>query len=261
MKDDQDRFYTNEQEAERLLYFVKNRLVEFDFIIEPCVGDGALVRALESALVSPNLVLFEKNPTEAEFDYSLNIGDVLKRDFSGFENTCIVMNPPFGKNANKAIEFFNHFASFSGIGAIFAILPKTFRKNSVHNRLNKFFHLENDFDYKSHFLFENKEIDVPCCFQVWERRDVPRTTKNRTTSEFIEFTTKECADIAVRRAGGKAGQILDGLDHSKSSTYFIKLLRPDSLSRIQSINLDVAGNTVGVKSISKHELITLIEGS
>lgn len=111
-----------------------------------------------------------------------------------------------------------------------------------------------DVDYNSHFTYNNEIYDVPCCFQIWIRKDEARIINSYTTSKYIEFTTKDNADVALRRAGGKAGQLLEGLNHTASSTYFIKLLSDDALTKLQNLDLTIVNQTAGVKSISKEEI-------
>ena len=68
------------------------------------------------------------------------ISDQLQHKYTPRYKSCLTIgNPPFGKNSSLAISFFNKAAEFSDIIAF--ILPQTFSKDSVKNRLNLSFFL------------------------------------------------------------------------------------------------------------------------
>jgi len=46
----------------------------------------------------------------------------------------VIGNPPFGKNSSLVINFFNKSAEFADV--ITFILPKTFKRVSIQNKLN-----------------------------------------------------------------------------------------------------------------------------
>jgi len=110
------------------------------------------------------------------------------------------------------------------------------------------------------FLVDGIEHDVPCIFQIWEKK-----TTNRIVSEKLEplnfiFVKKtENPDISFRRVGVNAG-IIDVEINEKSiqSHYFIKFTNgksiTDNINKLSTITYDF-NNTVGPKSISKQELI------
>jgi hypothetical protein len=178
--------------------------------------------------------------------------DVFDNTFT--EDNVIVGNPPFGMNASLAQSIFNHIASFK-VKAICFIVPRTFKKASMHNKLDKHYHIVFEQDIVANaFTVEGKDKDVPCVFQIWEYKNKKRTIIEKQDCIYFEFTTREEADLAIRRAGGKAGQLLIGVDHSETSTYFIKSKHPMLSKAIMLIDLSVVDNTAGVKSISKNEL-------
>jgi hypothetical protein len=123
------------------------------------------------------------------------------------------------------------------------------------------FHLviEIDLPEKS-FLVDGIEHDVPCIFQIWEKR-----TANRSVSEKVEpfhfmFVGKdENPDISFRRVGVNAGMIdVNIAEKSIQSHYFIKFTNgksiTDNVVQLSTITYEF-NNTVGPKSISKQELI------
>ncbi len=85
------------------------------------------------------------------------------------EKTVVIGNPPFGKRAKLAIDFFNHSTKFSDTIAM--IFPLQFRKWSVQSKLNKQFDLIADLDVpKGSFIVNGSEYDVNTCFQIWTRK-------------------------------------------------------------------------------------------
>ena len=102
---------------------------------------------------------------------------------------------------------------------------------------------------------------MPCCLSIWVKTTEEQLYNSKKNSSLFIFTTKENADLAVRRVGGKTGKVLEGLEHSESTTYFIKILKDYEKVYLafKSITLDIINNTAGVRSISKPELISLVE--
>jgi hypothetical protein len=114
---------------------------------------------------------------------------------------------------------------------------------------------------KNSFIFEDKPYDVPCVFQIWEKKEherskIPTFTKH---DDFI-FTTKEDADISLQRVGVDAGKIRyeNFEDRSPQSHFFIKFNNKDLSRRFDVLDFDsVKFNTAGNPSVSKSELIEL----
>ena len=238
-----DKFYTKQHIADYYSHIVLDRYGKDVTYIEPTAGDGAFLKVL------PNIQGYDLLP-ERE--------DIIEMDIfknTHFDtNTVAVGNPPFGMNASLAQAIFNHIASFK-VKAICFIVPKTFKKESMHGKLDENYHIVFEQDViKDAFIVDGKNKHVPCVFQIWEYKKRKREKEEKTQCKWIEFVEKDVADIAVRRAGGKAGKLLDGLNHSKESTYFIKTNHNMVSKAIQLINLEMVDNTAGVRSISKDEL-------
>lgn len=54
-------------------------------------------------------------------------------------------------------------------------MPKSFKKDSMKKHFNEYFHLIKEVDLSNNaFLVNDVECDVPCIFQIWERKSVPR---------------------------------------------------------------------------------------
>ena len=236
-----DAYFTKQHIADYYSHIVLEKYGEVDYI-EPCAGAGAFMSVL---------------PDVTGFDLIPKRDDIVEMDV--FNNTftkeqVIVSNPPFGMSASLAMKIFNHIASFE-VKAICFIVPKSFKKNSTKNKLDSHYHLTFEQDVIDNaFTVEGVNKNVPCVFQIWEYKKTERKKVINEKCKWFDYVTKENANISVRRVGGKAGQILDGIDHSDTTTYFIKTKHKMVKKALQLINLSVVNNTAGVRSISKSEL-------
>jgi hypothetical protein len=126
------------------------------------------------------------------------------------------------------------------------------------------FHLISEIDLpENSFLVDNKSHDVPCIFQIWEKKAVNRLVKTKLEPIHFIFVKKtENPDISFRRVGVNAGNVSkDIINKSYQSHYFIKFTNnlsiDENLNKLKDITFD-SNNTVGPKSISKQELIKKI---
>ena len=263
-----DKYFTKPSIVDECLKLID--LSKFDIILEPSAGCGSFYHKLP------------QDKSRAS-DISPDIPDVIELDFYSIEKVMKLLdlvpspdkrylsigNPPFGKNSCMAIDFFNGCAEFSH--EIAFIVPRTFRKDSVQNRLNMNFHLKTEWLLpKDSFLVMDPskesltaDYDVPCTFQVWEKTEQKRQkVEPLTSSVHLDFVDKiSQAKYAFRRVGGLAGNLYDTSDTGRSmsapSHYYINC--SDEVAKkirelewgYYSSKYDTAGNP----SISKSELI------
>ena len=250
-----DEFYTRPDLAEKFAFEVTSRYKNKDALfVEPSAGNGSFLKPLTKLAqkvraldINPKLKGIKKG------NFLLN-----HKLFSGKHQKIIVIgNPPFGKNASMAVQFFNHAAKKADVIAF--VLPRTFRKASLQNRLHRNFHLilDEDLPYNS-FTKNGKPHDVPCAWQIWERKPVLRETPEvPNISHLIQFTSQNQAEFAMRRVGYYAGKIItNGISSlSITSHYFMRAKNREVIQRLQEINwLDVVSQTSGVRSLSKSEI-------
>lgn len=255
-----DQFYTQRPLARRLTGLVIERLGDpagFRWL-EPSAGSGAFLDAMPSGTVG--LDLDPHHPGVAQGDF-LN----WQPEASGDERPWIVVgNPPFGKNSSLAIKFFNQAATFAR--QIAFIVPRTFEKHSVQNRLNPGFHLayEEVLPVDS-FEFEGNAYGVPCVFQIWEKQDEARSRHQAPLTHLdFAYTTREEADFAFQRVGVRAGAVKDMPNDrlAAPSHHFIRVLDRSAVAqvraRLTAIDWDaVKHRTAGNPSISKAEIVKL----
>lgn len=254
-KDMLDRFYTNPKIARECIEFLEC-ITEFDCIIEPSAGDGSFSNQIANCFAYD---IQPENEAIQQADWFL----LNKEQFKKYNNILVIGNPPFGQQNTLAINFFNEAARFANVIAF--ILPLSFKKRSVQNKLDINFHLikEKNLNPNS-FLLNNEKYSVPCVFQVWKRKDIKREVcKTKTTTSLFDFVDKDNADFRIQRVGGNAGKASLDLNYSAQSNYFIKNNTQYSNEElINIINQTVFPEieyTVGPKSLSKTELIITLE--
>jgi hypothetical protein len=170
-----------------------------------------------------------------EFDYYID-----KKTYSKIH---VIGNPPFGRQSSVTIKFIKKSCEFCDDCSF--ILPKSFRKNSLKRVFPINFHLINEIDLPSNsFLVDGGEHDVPCVFQIWQKKETNRDQDEKLEPINFRF---------VKKIEGK----------SNESHYFIKFTNRKSVAdNIERLSLVVYNfnNTIGPKSISKQELIKYWNG-
>jgi predicted RNA methylase len=254
-----DKYYTKDSVVESCLSLIKTHINigENDLCIEPSAGNGSFISGIKLAF--NNYIFYDLEPENTE---------IIKQDYlqgnyadlhSKFNNIHIIGNPPFGRQSSLAIKFIKKSCEFCN--SISFILPKSFKKDSLKKHFTQNFHLifEIDLPEKS-FLVEGEEHNVPCIFQIWEKKNENRLVIEKLESvNFIFVKKTDNPDISFRRVGVNAGTIDINIEEkSIQSHYFIKFTNNKSIDEnvknLSKIKY-VFNNTVGPKSISKQELI------
>ena len=163
-----DQFYTKKETALKSLSILEEHidLDIYDFHLEPSAGDGAFFNLLDP---------IKRIGLEIEPDDKPMIDDdtmetkIIKKDFFDFvpernKKYLVIGNPPFGKGNSKAIQFFNQAALFSDCIAF--ILPRTFKRISLQNRLNLYFDLSYSEDIPTDPCCFIPKMGAKCCFQI-----------------------------------------------------------------------------------------------
>lgn len=252
-KQTNDKFYTADHIAEFCLS--KLNLPRYSHIIEPSAGSGAFANKISKCIA---------------LDIEPESDTVLQQNFFDFkfeetqETVLVVGNPPFGIQNNLAIKFFNHASTFADTIAF--ILPRSFRKDSIKNKLNLNFILKEEYILpKNSFRLNNEPYDVPCVFQIWVKTERARTIIQAQKSKHIQFVKKDDnPDFYIQRIGGNSGKIgFHTPDRSEQSNYFIKIedihIREQVYKFLHNYNWDeIRKNAVGPRSISKTEISNVL---
>lgn len=171
--------------------------------IEPAGGNGSFVTALESLGIEKiqAVDLYPKHPRVKNADF-------LTHNPKG-SNLVTISNPPFGRNNSLSIPFFNHAANHSEYIAF--LVPRSWRKWSVQNRLDRRFHLISDRDVAVNYVTDTGERigannDLRTCFQIWQRQDSLRPLIRVQDQGLVKKCKPETADIAIRVFGFGCGK-------------------------------------------------------
>lgn len=252
-----DQFYTDPAYAKKFLNTISQHvdLLQYDCLLEPSAGTGSFYNLLDTNK-RIGLDLDPKYPGIIKTDFFDWVAPIGKKIIT-------IGNPPFGKNAGLAVKFFNRAAEFSDIIAF--VIPRTFRKTSIINRLNQHFHMIYDETVPDNsFIFNGNSYNVPCAAQIWQRKDSTRkkiiTLKLEQIKNWFELVDPSQSDFSIQRVGGRAGLIrtTDRMNFSSESHYFIKAHDQRVLPIFQQVNFDtVKFNTAGNPSVSPSELIEL----
>ena len=255
-----DKYYTKEIIVDLCIDYIKQHIQinSNDVIIEPSAGNGVFITGIKS--LTNNYKFYDLEPENDEIikqDYLL-----FRYDDNNNNNNKIhiIGNPPFGRQSSLAIKFIKKSCEFCD--SISFILPKSFKKTSLKSKFPLNYHLifEIDLPEKS-FLVDNIEYDVPCIFQIWEKKEYNRDIIEKIDAIGFIFVKKtDNPDISVRRVGVNAGIVDINIDDkSIQSHYFIKFINNksinDNIVQLATIIYEF-NNTVGPKSISKQELIS-----
>lgn len=249
LKSELDKFYTKKEVALSLIDKVNTD--SFELVIDPCCGDGAFYSNIKNNKIG--------------IDIDPHINNVITHDFLSWDYSnlpdrkkiLVISNPPFGKQGSLAMKFINRAAEFSDTIAF--ILPLSFAKESVKNRIPVYYHLNyEEILNENSFLLNGKDYNVKCVFQIWKKKEYKRNKTVATPEIGFEYTKhKQSAHIAIRRVGVYAGKaFLNVEDKSEQSHYFIILNDVTKLNGVVDYlnNLNWVDLTVGPRSISKKEL-------
>jgi hypothetical protein len=285
-----DKFYTIPAISEKCLNRVGERYdwSTWDVVVEPSAGGGSF---------------FTRIPTDKKIglDISPTHKEILKQDFLTYEllppppppppqpqyadtpqrRILVVGNPPFGRVSSLAVKFFNHASNWANVIAF--IVPRTFRRISLQNKLNTTFHLVFDEDIPMEPCSFEPPMMAKCCFQIWEksetiRRPIVQLSTVHADWEFLGFGPNDAKGqptpptgsmneeaktniFALRAYGGKCGQIVDtGLDSLRpKSWHWIKSKIPKQIliERFSLLDYSVSLDTARQNSIGRGELVHL----
>lgn len=221
-----DQYYTKQNVAkfcvEKFSELVQD-VNNYENVIEPSAGCGNILQFLPKNTIALDL--------EPKLD-SIQYGDYLQFNPNLKNGKVLVFgNPPYGKNSNLAISFFNHSAKFADIIAF--IVPRTFRKAAVVNRLDNKFHLINEIvlPIDSFVTPDNKSYNVPTTFQIWQKKDSNRERKKLSSilHDWVWTKDKNLATHAIRRVGGKAGFIYTNPKETSSPSHYYIISSVDNI--------------------------------
>jgi predicted RNA methylase len=254
-----DKYYTKISIVELCINYIKQHVnINYnDLIIEPSAGNGSFISGIKS--LSGHYLFYDLEPENEEIvkqDYLLLNNNLF---INKYDQIHVIGNPPFGRQSSLAIKFIKKSCEFCD--SISFILPKSFKKDSLKKTFPLNFHLVFEIDLPwGSFMVDGVEHDVPCVFQIWQKKSQSRIVSEKMEPvNFIFVKKDDNPDISFRRVGVNAGTLDKEIEKkSIQSHYFIKFKNnksvEENLEQLSKITYDF-NNTVGPKSISKQELI------
>jgi predicted RNA methylase len=255
-----EQFYTPEELAIKLTKQLAVLVggLEGKLVIEPAGGTGAFVKAAKD-LGAKKVISFDIEPKSAD----IALGDFLEADLSAVTGAITVSNPPFGRNNSLSIPFFNKAAKHSDYIAF--IVPRSWRKWSVINRLDRDFHLIHDQDLSIDYVDETGEMvwqksNLRTCFQVWQRQDKQRELIKVQDMGLISKVSPKEADVALTVFGYSCGLVRTEFEKIPNSTVmFLKLHDDRVLAALKKVDFSkFYRNTAYTEALSLQEIRFLI---
>jgi predicted RNA methylase len=255
-----EQFYTPEELAIKLTKQLAVLVggLEGKLVIEPAGGTGAFVKAAKD-LGAKKVISFDIEPKSAD----IALGDFLEEDLSAVTGAITISNPPFGRNNSLSIPFFNKAAKHSDYIAF--IVPRSWRKWSVINRLDRDFHLIHDQDLSIDYVDEAGEMvwqksNLRTCFQVWQRQDKQRELIKVQDMGLISKVSPKEADVALTVFGYSCGLVRTEFEKIPNSTVmFLKLHDDRVLAALKKVDFSkFYRNTAYTEALSLQEIRFLI---
>jgi predicted RNA methylase len=255
-----EQFYTPVELALKLTTQISPLVggLQGKLVIEPAGGTGAFIKAAKD-LGATRVLSFDIEPKSD----GVQLGDFLEADLSEIAGAVTISNPPFGRNNSLSIPFFNKAAKHSDYIAF--IVPRSWRKWSVINRLDRNFHLINDQDLSIDYVDDLGEMvwqksNLRTCFQLWERRDAERDLIKVQDLGLVSKVSPLEADVAVTVFGYGCGLIRTEFDRVPNSTLmFLKLHDERVLNALKSVDFSrFFRNTAYTEALSLQEIRFLL---
>lgn len=254
-----EQYYTPRELASELVLKVKALIPDFSSrtVLEPAGGTGAFVDAAKLA-GAKKVLSVDIEPKHR----AVGKGDYLETELK-LKNAVTISNPPFGRNNSLSIPFFNRAAEHSEYIAF--IVPRSWRKWSVINRLNRNFHLVLDEDLQidyvddTHTLITQKNL-LKTCFQVWQRKEEQRELVKIENRGFVTKVKPEEADIALTVFGYSCGKVNEEFERKANTTrMFLKLNHPKALKALKTMDYQrFSKNTAYTDALSFQEINYLL---
>ena len=254
-----EQYYTPANLAEKLMAEVATLVPDLAnrTVIEPAGGTGAFIRAAQKFGVTEFL----------SFDIEPKHSLVKKADFLSkkivAKDALTISNPPFGRNNSLSIPFFNKAAEHSEF--ICFIVPRSWRKWSVINRLDPRFHLVADHDILIDYVDEtgerlSKRTSLSTCFQIWQRRTELRPLIKVRDLGIVEKCGPDEADVALTIFGFGCGKVRTEFERKPNSTVmFLKVIHPEALAALKSVDFNrFSKNTAYTAALALPEINYLL---
>ncbi len=231
-----EQFYTPREVADVVVAQVLNTVPDAvaRTWIEPAGGTGSFIDAARDVGVV-DVVSFDIEPRHRD----VARGDFLKQRLN-VGGAVSIGNPPFGRNNALSVPFFNHCAMYSDYIAF--IVPRSWRKWSVLNRLDPHFHLVTDEDLSINYVDADgvaayARTYLQTCVQIWQRRDARRPKVKVRDRGVVAKCQPQDADVALTIFGFGCGSVKTDFPRRKVTTeIYLQLRHPRALEALQTVD-------------------------
>ena len=284
-----DQFYTSPEVAKKCIQILISKLhdaalhspppvlpLSSYLWVEPSAGNGAFLNNIPETYDKIGIDIEPRGANIVKQDFLTWVPPVQKTK-TNQKPVIIFGNPPFGRQSSLAKAFIAHSCSFASTFMIAFILPRSFVKPSMSCAFDLHFHCIHSSDVESNAFVLGAgsdggagaytTYDVPCVFQIWQKRSVPRVVAEKIGEKGFQYVKEtDPRDIVIRRVGVYAGRCFDGnnnnsaTEYNKQTHYFIKLDEQFVATQhvkqiVEKINAHVfPTNTTGPRSLSKPEV-------
>lgn len=203
--------------------------------IEPAGGTGAFINAAIKVGIK-EIISFDIEPHHPK----VKAGDFLLQQINALD-AITVTNPPFGRNNSLSVPFFNHSAKTSEF--IVFVVPRSWRKWTVQNKLDRRFELIRDDDLTINYVDVNgehgyKNNNLRTCIQYWRRSDAD--LRPIYAVEDMGIITKckfDEADVSLTIFGYGCGTVKTDFPRKTNTTQmFLKLHHPMALEALENVD-------------------------
>jgi len=277
-----EQYYTNPEVVDICLDEVRKHIdLTGRTILEPCGGTGEFIKGFRRiGIKDENILSYDIEPKHS----LVKEANYLETQFDRTDLISIT-NPPFGRASSLAKKFFEHASGHCEY--ICYLIPKSWRKWSVHNSLNKNFRIISDIEMPKNCFYrpesdgKSKKDVLNTVFQIWKRTDNPRkkikisdhglVKKIQPTKKEVEVNRGDKISIQKRPDkirgvnfqmvvfGHSCGKCED-LDPSKeydakTTTMYFNIARQDVKDAMKTIDFSIHFNNVAyVQALSLQEI-------
>jgi hypothetical protein len=232
-----EQYYTPSETALEIFENIKRivpNLSKHTFL-EPAGGTGSFIEAAKLAGMT-KVVSYDIEPQHP----MVQEGNFLEQKLD-LRGAITVSNPPFGRCNSLSVPFFNQCAEYSDL--IVFIVPRSWRKWSVQNKLDRRFHLIQDDDLDINYVDVNgehgyKKNNLRTCIQYWKVSEGELRQLYAVEDQgVIQKCGFEEADVALTIFGYSCGVVKTEFPRKSNTTsMFLKLKHPKSLEALQNVD-------------------------
>tara|TARA_B100000424_G_scaffold270386_1_gene269581 strand:- start:807 stop:1817 length:1011 start_codon:yes stop_codon:yes gene_type:complete len=226
-----EQYYTNVDVVDLCLAEVQKHIdLKGKTLLEPCGGTGEFIKGFQRIGVpTSNIISYDIEPKHP----LVKKGNYLKTNFSDHNDLISITNPPFGRASSLAKQFFEHATTHCEY--ICYLVPKSWRKWTVHNSLDRHYHLISDIEMPKNCFYlpdgTSKEADVlNTVFQIWQRKKKKRKTIKIPDHKLIKkITPKQKKVISHKKIKKELFEFIDGkyVPFETDCYEKVKVNRPD----------------------------------